>query len=176
MRGIIKPFIGLSAGIYAALFCPNLPLWAQNSQNAPQPLLPQLRPDTNHLTGRHGFTLLPPLLQRLPDHPERWRLARFAAPYWRLGQYDAPLTRLCRTGYFQEQWAGRWFVEFTGTPPTKTQERQGPGLLGVALLGRNLHDPMRQAEAGAVYLFWNSGDTRCKVYVWRGPGEFSPQP
>lgn len=130
------------------------------------PVMRQDQTDPNHGRGMSGFVLPPAKNRTGIPRQKSVMLARYYKPFWQAGEYDGKLTDLCRTGYFHEDISGRWVIKY--------DDRQGQATLGVAAVGYNLVDMTGAAERGSFYLFYQSGETRCRVYRWTE--DWPPQP
>jgi hypothetical protein len=130
------------------------------------PVMKQEKSNPDHGRGISGFILPAPTPRTWIPREDSVLLARYYKPYWQAGEYDRNLSMLCRGGYFYEHRAGRWVIKY--------DDRQGQATLGVAAVGFNLTDMTGAGKRGDIYLFYQSGETRCNVYRWKD--QWPPQP
>mgnify|MGYP007026874633 FL=1 len=107
-----------------------------------------------------GFELSdPPQPNRIRNRLPK-RIGALHRPFTEAGELDGPLSALCRSGRFMELAQGRWTLRFVDPDGARS------AMLGVARVGNNLIDLTAAAEPGQIYLFRNSGASRCQVYRW----------
>ncbi len=78
-------------------------------------------------------------------------------PMWRVGSLNKTLSNACQRREFNQVRQLRLTIGYNG--------EKGQGITGVAKMGWNLYDPLRVAQPGFTYHFFNDGHSDCRVYI-----------
>jgi hypothetical protein len=103
---------------------------------------------------------LPPVERTLYPMLNQTKMVAFTrAPYWQVGLLDSELSSHCSRGHFKQRIYQHRYFGHVGPI--------GKANLGISHTGYNLHDPYGFAEPSTYYYFLDSGDSRCRVFIWK---------